>query len=133
MTGGISMPARKGLAEEPQSFEHDESGLQSVDYTRLKIDNAGRIVIPAEMRAAMMVKPGDTVTARVVDGEFRIVSPRASLRRFQAIAREWKDKHPGVDLVEELIADRREEARREDERYARLEQEAAEAANKARR
>jgi AbrB family looped-hinge helix DNA binding protein len=125
------MPARKGLAEEPQPFEHDDSGLQSVDYTRLKIDSAGRIVIPAEMRAAMLVKPGDTVSARVVDGEFRIVSPEASLRRFQEVGR--KIIPPGVSLVDELIADRREEARREDERYARLEREAAEAAAKASR
>jgi AbrB family looped-hinge helix DNA binding protein len=109
------MPARKGLAEESRSFEHDQSGLQSVDYMRLKIDSAGRIVIPAEMRAAMLVKPGDTVTARVVDGEFRIVSPEAALRRFQEVGRKWREKNPGVDLVEELIADRREEARREAE------------------
>jgi AbrB family looped-hinge helix DNA binding protein len=113
MTGDRPVPARKGLAEEPQPFDHDDSGLQSVDYTRLKIDSAGRIVIPAEMRAAMMVKPGDTVTAEVVNGEFRIVSPEVALKHVQASARKWKAKHPGVDLVEELIADRREEARRE--------------------
>ena len=108
------MPARKGLAEESQPFEHD-GGLQSVDYTRLKVDSAGRIVIPAEMRAAMIVKSGDTVTARVVDGELRLVSPEAALRRFQEVGRKWRQKNPGVDLVEELIADRREEARREAE------------------
>jgi AbrB family looped-hinge helix DNA binding protein len=114
MTGGASMPARKGFAEEPRPFEHD-SRLACVDYTRLKIDSAGRIVIPAEMRAAMMVKPGDMVAARVVDGEFRIVSPEAALRRFQEVGRKWREKNPGIDLVEELIADRREEARREAE------------------
>ncbi len=107
------MPPRKGLAEEPQRFEHDGGDLASVDYTRLKIDSAGRILIPAEMRAAMLVRPGDTVAARVVDGEFRIVSPEASLRRVQAIAR--KIIPPGVSLVDDLIADRREEARREAE------------------
>jgi AbrB family looped-hinge helix DNA binding protein len=107
------MPARKGLAEEPQSFERDDSGLQSVDYTRLKIDNAGRIVIPAEMRAAMLVKPGDTVTAEVVNGEFHLVSPEVALRHFQEVGRKWREKNPGVDPVEELISDRREEARRE--------------------
>lgn len=108
------MPTRKSLAEEPQPFKHD-SGLQSVDYARLKIDSAGRIVIPAEMRAAMLVKPGDTVTARVVDGELHLVSPEVALRRFQEVGRKWRQKNPGVDLVEELIADRREEARREAE------------------
>ena len=109
------MANSKGFAEEPQSFEAPPSNLASVAHTRLKIGEAGRIVIPAEMRAAMMVKPGDTVTARVVDGEFRIVSPEIALKRFQAVGREFKARNPGVDLVEELIADRREEARREAE------------------
>lgn len=107
------MPARKGLAEESQPFDHDESVLACVSYARLKIDSAGRIVIPAEMRAAMMVKPGDTVTAEVVDGEFRIVSPEVALRHVQAFARKWKAEHPGESVVDELIAERREEARRE--------------------
>ncbi|MGB3386939.1 MAG: AbrB/MazE/SpoVT family DNA-binding domain-containing protein [Pseudaminobacter sp.] len=96
-------------------------------YTRLKIDAAGRLVIPAEMRAAMMVKPGDTIMAEVRDGEFRIVSPTVALRRVQAFARKWKAENPGVSAVDELIAERREEARREDERYERLEREGADA------
>jgi hypothetical protein len=83
------------------------------------------------MRAAMMVKPGDTVTAEVVEGEFRIVSPEVALKRVQAFAREWKAKKPGVSVVDELIAERREEARREDERYERLAHEAEDAASKA--
>lgn len=120
------MPAHKGLAEEPRPFQHDDSNLVSVDYTRLKIDSAGRIVIPAEMRAAMLVKPGDTVTAEVVNGEFRLVSPEVVLRQIQALARQHK--RPGVDGVDEFIADRREEARRVDERFDRLEREAAEIA-----
>lgn len=107
------MPPRKGFTEEPQPFDHGDSGSASVDHVRLKIDSAGRIVIPAEMRAAMMAKPGDTVTAHVVDGEFRLVSPAAALKRVQTFAREWKKNNPGVSVVDELIAERREEAQRE--------------------
>ncbi|MCR4267434.1 AbrB/MazE/SpoVT family DNA-binding domain-containing protein [Nitratireductor sp. ZSWI3] len=125
-----SMPRSRGFAEEPQTFESRVDALRSVPHTRLKIDSAGRIVVPAEMRAAMMVKPGDTVTAEVVEGEFRIVSPDVALKRVQAVAREWRKRNPGVDVVEELIAERREEARREDERYDRLEREAAETERK---
>jgi AbrB family looped-hinge helix DNA binding protein len=127
------MAKAKGFAEEPQPLPATHSGeLQSVGHARLKIDTAGRIVIPAEMRAAMMVKPGDTVTAEVVNGAFRIVSSGVSLKRIKAFARESKAKDPGISVVDELIAERRDEARREDERYERLEREAAEAAAKAR-
>lgn len=107
------MTRHAGFAEGQQPFEGAESGLRSVPHARLKIDSAGRVVIPAEMRAAMIVKPGDTVTAEVVDGEFRIVSPGVALKRVQAFARAWKADNPGVSVVDELIAERREEARRE--------------------
>lgn len=106
---------QSGFSEEPRKFEAEPAELASVDYMRLRIDSAGRIVIPADMRAAMLVKSGDTVTAQVTNGEFRIVSPAVALKRFQTVGREWRKKNPGVDLVEELIADRRAEARREAE------------------
>jgi AbrB family looped-hinge helix DNA binding protein len=132
LVGTRIMPKARGFSEEPQQPFRGPSKLQSVSYVRLKIDGAGRIVIPAEMRAAMLVKPGDTVTAEVVNGAFRIVSPAVALMRVKAFARGWKAKNPGLSVVDELIAERREEARREDERYERLEREAAEAAAKAR-
>lgn len=108
--------AGSGFSETPQTkYDASNANLQSVRHVRLRIGEAGRIVIPAEMRAAMLIKPGDTVTAEVVDGEFRIVSPRVAIRRFQVATREWRENNPGVDPVAELIADRREEARREAE------------------
>ena len=105
-----------GFSESRQSeYDAAETGLVSVERVRLKIDKAGRIVIPAEMRAAMLAKPGDTVTAQVVDGEFRMTSPRAATRRFREATREWREQNPDVDPVAELIADRRAEARQEAE------------------
>jgi AbrB family looped-hinge helix DNA binding protein len=103
----------KGFSEEPQTFENAPTGLASVGYTRLKIGEAGRLVIPAEMRAAMMVKPGDTVTAEVVEGELRIMSRAVVLDRIRSEARKFKERHPGVSVVDELIAERRAEAQKE--------------------
>lgn len=109
------MAKAKGFSEEPQQPFEGSGEFQSVAHARLKIDSAGRIVIPAEMRAAMLVKPGDVVTAKVVNGEFSIVSPGVALKRVQSFAKEFRAKNPGVSLVDDLIADRREEARKEAE------------------
>ncbi len=117
------MPAHKGFSEEPQPFEPAADGLRSVSYTRLKIDSAGRIVIPAEMRAAMMVKPGDIVTAEVVNGELRALSRSAIFKRLRVEAERSKAQYPG-SAVDELIADRRQEALLEDEKYERIGREA---------
>ena len=103
----------KGFSEDRQQPLAASTGLQSVPYARLKIDSAGRIVIPAEMRAAMMVKPGDTITASVDNGVFSITSPEVAVHIAQSLARQYIPE--GVSLVDELIADRREEARREAE------------------
>lgn len=127
------MPARKGFAEDQRPYDRQTDELRSVPHARLKIDKAGRVVIPAEMRAAMLVNPGDTVTAEVVEGELRIMSGAVVLAHIQKQAREFDAAHPNVSLVDELIAERREEASREDEKYERLELEAAEAAARPRK
>ena len=113
-----------GFSEEPQPFGREDDAPGSVSYARLKIDNAGRVVIPAGMRAAMMVKPGETVTCEVRHGELRILSRSAILRQLREEAERSKAGHPG-SAVDALIAERREEARREDERYERITREAA--------
>ena len=107
------MPKPSGFAEDQKPFDAASTVPTPVGPVRLKIGEAGRIVIPADMREAMMVGPGDMVTARVVDGELRIISPRAAIRKAQKLVREYIA--PGQNLVDELIADRREDARREAE------------------
>lgn len=123
----------KGFAEKRQSA-YDGDAPRSVPYTNLKIDSAGRVVIPAEMRAAMGTKPGDMVTAWVEDGKLHAVTRDWVMRRLDEEAERFKAANPGVSLVDELIAGRREEVRLDEERWARLEREAAEIeADRARR
>jgi hypothetical protein len=71
----------------------------------LTIDPQGRLALPPELRAAMLLGSDGRVTARVKDGELRIVAPRVAIRRAQAIARKYKKS--GVSVVDEFLAERR--------------------------
>ncbi len=72
----------------------------------------GRIVIPAHIRRVLGILPGETLIARVKDGQLVLEKPEQILARLQdTFARVPRD----VSLVDELIAERREEARREAE------------------
>ena len=84
----------------------------NVDSQKLRIGGDGRLVVPAEMRAAMLVDGSGVLTARVVEGELRVLAPRAAVARLRRMVRAAVPQ--GVSLVDELIAERREEARRED-------------------
>lgn len=84
---------------------------RSVPPMRLPVGRDGRLAIPADMRTAMLLDDDDAVTAEVVDGELRVLSAKAAVRHVQALARKLDKGHGSV--VDELIADRREEARRE--------------------
>jgi len=77
----------------------------------VRLDKQDRIVIPAKLRRAVNLRPGDRLIARAE--EKRIVLERREevlarvKQRFAAIP-------PDVDLAEELIAERRAEAQREE-------------------
>jgi AbrB family looped-hinge helix DNA binding protein len=76
-----------------------------------KINANGRIVIPAPIRQRMNLEPGDSVVMEVEDGVLRIESYRARIRRIQEEFKQYAK--PGILASDELIAERREEARRE--------------------
>jgi AbrB family looped-hinge helix DNA binding protein len=76
-----------------------------------QIGEKGRIVIPAAMREALGIGIGDKVTLRAEDGELRISTRRARIRRAQERIRQFVK--PGVLLSEELSAERREAAKHE--------------------
>ena len=77
-----------------------------------KINQNGRIVIPAAIRQEMGLKAGESLLMEFEDGVLRIESHRARIRRIQE---EFKKIIPpgGMLMSDELIAERREEARRE--------------------
>lgn len=77
----------------------------------IQVGAQGRLVIPAHLRKALNLKPGDRLIARKV-GDSLVLERRETIEKrlwdmFSHIPKE-------VSLVEELIAERRAEARREE-------------------
>ena len=82
-------------------------------YSKLHADvrfgAQGRMVVPAPIRKALGFQPGETLVARVEDEHLVIEKPESVERRIRARFRKAGDR----SLADELIAERRVEARRE--------------------
>ena len=79
----------------------------------VKVGPKGRVVVPAPIRRELGIEEGTELMARV-EGDGIVLEPRAAaLRRLREL---FAHVPRDVSLVDELIAERREEARREDER-----------------
>ena len=79
--------------------------------TRQRVNENGRVVIPAAFRKALGIKIGDEVVLRMEDDELRITTLKRRVERAQRLVR--KHVKRGTSLVDELIAERREAARNE--------------------
>jgi AbrB family looped-hinge helix DNA binding protein len=80
---------------------------------RVTIGPGGRMVIPAELRRSLGVQAGDQVVVDLKDGDLRVRSLDAVIKRVQERVRQYVPDH--ISLVDELTADRRAEAARESE------------------
>ena len=82
------------------------------DVVKAKVDSQGRVLIPSAIRDAMKMKPGGHVAMYLDEDGLHLVTrelAREQLRR--EIAAHVPE---GVSLADELIADRRAEAAREE-------------------
>jgi AbrB family looped-hinge helix DNA binding protein len=79
--------------------------------TRARVNENGRVVIPASYRKALGINVGDEVLLRIEDDELRITTLKRRLA--QARRRIRRYVKPGRLLADELIAERREAAKRE--------------------
>jgi AbrB family looped-hinge helix DNA binding protein len=79
--------------------------------TRMRVNQNGRIVIPAAFRRALGIEVGDEVVLRVQDDELRITTQQRRIQRAQERAKKYLK--PGTSLVNELLAERREAAKNE--------------------
>jgi AbrB family looped-hinge helix DNA binding protein len=69
------------------------------------------VVIPAELRRELGIEPGETLMARVESGRLVLERRGEILSRLRSELREAIP--PETSMVDELLAERRREARRE--------------------
>lgn len=85
----------------------------TVERYAVPLGDRGRLVLPARLRHLLDLHPGDRLIITVdSEGGFRVVSAREQARRLCGL---YRDLGAGRSLADELIAERREEARREEE------------------
>ena len=78
----------------------------------VKIIEGGKLVIPASMRRAMGVAPGDTVVVELLsDRELRVRPLASAVQEAQAIVR--KSVQRDRSLADELMRERKQDAARE--------------------
>ncbi len=90
----------------------DTSDIRQI-RAKTRLSANGRIVIPAAIREELGIRPGDPVLMEVEGGVLRIESYPTRIAQIQRELAHFIV--PGVSMADELIAERREEARREQE------------------
>jgi AbrB family looped-hinge helix DNA binding protein len=78
---------------------------------RIRMSENGRVVIPAAIRKALGIKAGDELMLHLDEDGMKLTTTRLRVARAQRLVRKYVK--PGVSLVDELIAERRAEARKE--------------------
>jgi AbrB family looped-hinge helix DNA binding protein len=78
---------------------------------RLRVNENGRVVIPAPFRKALGIAVGDELVLRLQDDELRITTLERRIKQAQQHVRRYVKS--GRSLSNELIAERREAAKRE--------------------
>jgi AbrB family looped-hinge helix DNA binding protein len=81
-------------------------------HSRVKVDSAGRIVIPSDLRAKLGIEPGQELILHEETDALRLQTFHQALARAQSFFSKFA--RPGESIVDELIRDRREEAAKED-------------------
>lgn len=76
-----------------------------------KVDENGRFVIPSDIRKMLDIRKGDTVEVTVADGRVVITPRKRLLQQLYEITQPLRSS--SVDVVHELLGERRAEARGE--------------------
>jgi len=86
-------------------------GGSNMNSTPVKIGEGGRIVIPSEYRKALKIEVGDELLLHMDNGKMILMTRKRAVEYVQEQIGKYSTG--GRVLSEELIADRREDARNE--------------------
>jgi AbrB family looped-hinge helix DNA binding protein len=84
--------------------------MPPIDAVEVTVGPQGRVVVPAPLRRRLGIEPGDVLVARAEDDRLVLERRAAILER---IRRRLAVAPAHISMVEELIAERRAEAERE--------------------
>ena len=91
--------------QQEQKASNRPRQLGHIGAQPLKVGPDGRLVIPQDLRTAMLLSEDGHVTARVVAGELRLISRTAAIERMQTEAAVLTEA--GQSVVDEFLSDRR--------------------------
>ena len=83
--------------------------------TSLAMSENGRVLIPAAMREELGFKPNSRIFIEVQDGSLVLTSAAQHRAKMRAYFDKVLPPTPGRSIVDEFIAERRLEAKREDQ------------------
>ena len=107
MTTGLTRPRTRGtLPSMPKRKTPDPE-----EWAAVRMGPGGRIELPAKFRKKLGLKPGKDVHLTLDADGIHVWSLAARTRHVQALCRKYVPD--GVSLVDELIAERIEEAKHE--------------------
>jgi AbrB family looped-hinge helix DNA binding protein len=84
---------------------------QPTQSTRVRVDTAGRVVIPAELRQKLGIKAGEDLLLRQDEHGIHLQTFAQAVKAVQEVFAPYRPA--GKSVVDELIREREEEARRE--------------------
>ena len=123
----MTRPNPEGFSEERQpAYAVSRASHALAKREKVKLGEGGRIVIPAAMRDAMGVKPGDTLVLEVIEGELHVLGEAGLVSRIKAVRARIGATGVGAGDGGDFLAARREDQRQSDERFARLNKQGAE-------
>jgi len=79
-----------------------------MEIVKSKVDQAGRILIPASLRQLLHLMPGQDVVLQMEEGDLRIRSFKESAKHARNLVKQYNSKDQ--DLVELLFQARKEDA-----------------------